>query len=324
MSGSMNDDDDYVFYHEHPEYDVFHLYTDGPDSEEEKDPLEEDLDLYANMDIDEFELLSDDEKLEKLKDAGLDPSDYEEYFDDFDEACENAELEEFADNLGVSKEKIKILLDNDIDPEDFDRMDDEEKYQALLDRDLDPEDFKEAFLDFETEVTERTVDEYADKWCIDEYDVRELMDADVDLGEFDEANDDEKMKMILDAELDPDDYEDCFDDEDYLRDLKEALGGMDPYTLNEAGIDLEEFKDMEDLERVEKMIATGLDPSDLDDYFDIEIDGVSVDDLLEHKIDLNEFQSASSKEQLQMLLAAGLDPEDYYNFPGLEYYQPED
>ena len=102
MGGVMDDDDDFLFYHEHPEYDIFHLYSDGSDPDEEKDELEEDLDIYAGIDMDEFELLSDEEKLEKLKDAGLDPEDYAEHFDNYEETSENAELEETADNLDMS------------------------------------------------------------------------------------------------------------------------------------------------------------------------------------------------------------------------------
>ena len=323
MGGYMSDDDDdYFFYHEHPEYDTSHLYSDGPDSEEEKDELEEDLDLYAGMDMDDFELLSDEEKLEALKDAGLDPEDYADHFDNFEEARENAELEEMAEDYDMTLDQIKLLLDNDIDPEDFYHMSDGDKYEELRKADIDPEDFKDTFYDYEEVISNQIAREYADDWDIDEDDVQELTYAGVDLKEFDEADDEDKLQMLLEADFDPEDYKKCFDDEDYYDDLKGSLGGIDPYELVSSGISLEVFRDMDDLERIEALLAADLDPSDLDGYYDMKFNGVPVEDLVDNEIDLTRFMEAAPEEQLQMLLDKDLDPEEYKDFSGLKYYQP--
>ena len=146
----------------------------------------------------------------------------------------------------------------------------------------------------------------------------------MDLKKFDEALDEDKLQMILEADLDPEDYKNCFDDEYYYEDMRDSLGGIDPYDLVSAGISLEIFRDMDDLERVEALLSAYLDPSDLNGFYDLEINGVPVEDLVDYEIDVTEFKEADPKEQLQMLLEKEMDPEEYDDFSGLKYYQPSE
>ncbi len=101
------------------------------------------------------------------------------------------------------------LLDEGIDPDDFELMSDYEKYKVLEASLLDEDDYEEYFDDY---------DFFDENWS----DIEDLQNSGIDIENFLKLDDEDKYDLLTSHQLDPDDYCDLFDDDDYPWDRKEA------------------------------------------------------------------------------------------------------
>ncbi len=313
---------------------------DKPDDGEDDDLFMDDLNKSeleeAGIDISEFKFLDDNEKYAALMQADLDPEDYEDLFDDYDEAkvvWETKESREVVREKRKSlrflrdKEKLRKIWEEDLDPEDYEdqfddyskvsklieykddldcagieilelmSLNDREKVFELLEEDLDPDDFEDLF------------DSYYDIEHIVKL-AEELDYNDVSWSDFTHMSDTEKLRAIWDADCDTDDYRDLFSNYSGIADiivLKEELDAC--------GIDWDDFSDSGDSDKLEQLWDEELDPERFSFFFD---DYSSVNPAIQLKqeldfvgIEMDYFLEIEDQKKRRLIEKLGLDVNEY-------------
>ncbi len=192
---------------------------------------------YANIDPSVFKYLNDEEKYDALREADLDPEDYEDLFDDLDAIKEDREARESLEEAGIDYDSFVLLNDD-------------EKLEALWREDLDVEDFEDMFSCFS--LVEGRI---AQK--------EELDDCGIDYFYFLSLSDEEKVGELMDEDLDPEDFDDLFSD---YGSVEKIIGFRKELEYND--IDYNEFLDMSDKERFRALHEADLDPKEYLEFFD--------------------------------------------------------
>ena len=126
------DHDGQLNSYEYSEYEDITFGHDDDEIDEEDYEIKELINSGLDKDI-LFEL-DDVELFETLTDACLDPEDYEDYFNDYEEAKKKYSLKVSLDREGLSEIDFKYMRDSD-------------KYKLLLEQALEPDDYHDYFDD---------------------------------------------------------------------------------------------------------------------------------------------------------------------------------
>ena len=184
--------------------------------------------------MDAFKLMDDLEKLEELEICGLMPENYLSLFDN--------------PNVAYMDEEQRELYEAGIDPDEYEELDDVEKIKVLEQHGLDPEDYLEI------------CDDSDESEPIEEF--KELADAGINVSDFKCFDDVGKCYELELHGIDPMDYIGIFENPDVI--------GMneDERELYELGVDIEEFRLLDDLGKKEALKECDIDPEEYRDVFD--------------------------------------------------------
>lgn len=278
------DHDGQLNSYEYSEYEDITFGHDDDEIDEEDYEIKELIDSGLDKDI-LFEL-DDVELFETLTDACLDPEDYEDYFNDYEEAKKKYSLKVSLDSEGLSEIDFKYMRDSD-------------KYKLLLEQALDPDDYDDYFDDINE--AERLYDLY-----------EELEGAGLSKDVL-QTEDSVLYATLKNAELDPEDYEEFF--LDYKETEKKYIMTN---VLGQYGIMPIDIYDVDDDTLYEALEKADINPFDYIEYFDDIYDASSRYDLFreleDNDLDKSILEELEDSELYQVLLDAELDPSDYEEF----------
>lgn len=183
----------------------------------------------------EFKHMKDIDKYKMLMNQALDPDDYEEYFDDINEAERIYYIHEELEEAGLS---IDVL-----------QMEAGVLYATLRNAGLDPQDYEEFFLDYK-----ETEKQYIMTHVLGQDGIMPI--------DMDDVDDDTLYEALEEADINPFDYIEYFDD------IYEASRRYILFReLEEHGLDKSILYELGDIELYQVLSDAELNPSDYDVFF---------------------------------------------------------
>lgn len=279
---------------------------------------------------------NDFRKYVMLEKSGLYPEEYADYFENYPVMEDNFPALVKMEEQGISYEifirentegKIQVLLTKNLCPEDyadylpnlwkyagyiddiqalreigldyaeFMALSEDDKMYALLGKGVHPETFSHLFSCYE-------------KYVIRADEMMRLVENKKDLWHFLSLSDEEKVYYLIEGGFHPEEFEDLFQDYTLRAEWAEAL-----YLLNKNGISEQEFRQLEDMEKMFLLLENSIHPSEVEMFFrDMEEISQCYEayaSLYTKKIDIRAFYHANAMEKSAMLAKKKLPKEDY-------------